>query len=239
MINEFGSALKHPLAPLILAVERTERIRLQSFSAVPAHSSLSRPEICHERLTIQWPTLAAPDRVHLQRKIFEPECIECCHGYEHALRVCHHIVLADNLEAGLPELPKPPRLGALVAKHATEVPQAHRLRPVPHTVLKVSPNDGRRPFRTKRQSIPSARAKRVHFLFHDVGRETDAARKHLFGFKGRSFNSPEAIRVRKRCCRAFDHFIPPKILRKEIVHSRRGLVSLHDSRLLIGGSGKY
>ena len=116
------------LARVLLAVQQTQRIMLQSPLAVVTKSVKLRSVIVLQRLNILRAALSVPNRIDAQRQLFEANGFQESPSNLDDFGVDGCVAIAVDLDAKLVMLTIPASLRTLVPKNRTDVIQAHWLR---------------------------------------------------------------------------------------------------------------
>ena len=174
MVGPLGRRLDHLLTPLLLAVEKAQRVLLKSPRAVFAYPVGLSPVVPLERVDVAGPALRVPDAVDAEAEAGEPDRLQQPPRHLDHLGVDRRVAVAERLDPELVVLAVPPRLRAFVPEHRAQVVETHRLGEVVHPVLEERPADGSRALRAQRQEVPSPVLEGVRLLLDDVGHLADS-----------------------------------------------------------------
>src|SRR5439155_6078067 len=182
-----------------LAVEHAQRILLGAAVAVLAEECELPSEPLAERLPIPGPAVCvqAADRVDdepeaAQRRLAPADSPEQRHHHLDRLGVDVRVLVSQDLDADLVELPLPALLGPFAPKHRSDVVEPVGSRDVGEPMLDERADDGSRHLRAQRHRV-LPRCEGVHLLPDDVRGASDPPGEQLGWLEDRRSYLPEAI----------------------------------------------
>ena len=213
-VDERGRALRDRLAGGNLAVQQPKWVRREAAPTVAAQLVHVARVVRAQPIDIGWSTHWIADRIELQREISQAERS-----------------VAERLTVKLVGLAETACLRTIVAKHADETAEPHRLGERVHPVLQICPHDGGGSLRAQGEVVASLVQKGIHLLLDYVCHFTGTPPKKARVFEGWRANLLVTIESREAASPPLDVAPVWDVGRQDVLGSTRGLK--HTSPLAI------
>jgi hypothetical protein len=204
----------------ILGVQNAQRIGVQPALRIVVELPREPLEIGDQARAMQTTLFGIADRIDREpRAVGDAQRAPQPRQHHDMLRVDFRAGEAQRLDVELMELPVPPLLRALVAKHRADGP--HALRPlVGERMLDGGTHDTGGGFRTQRQALAVELVlERVHLVLDDVRRVADAANEHGRRFDDRHSHVPVPVLGEDAARRVLESLPKRRIVRQDVVHA--------------------
>ncbi len=200
MVEQPGRALHHRTRARVIGVEGAQRVVLDARADILGELLLVGTQVGLQALAVLAAALGASEARESQAHLSDLELGEQ-RGQQHdRLGVHGRVLRAQRLGPHLPELAVAPRLGALVAEEARQVPELHRLAALVHPVLHIGATDRGGALRAQRERAPGGVLEREHLLTHDVRRGAHPTREQLGGLHGGGLDALVSGALEDRAC---------------------------------------
>ena len=137
----------------------------------------------------------------MQAQFLQAKCAQELDGKQDDLGIDGRVFLPQCLYSELVKFTVASRLWPIVTKHRADVEELHEGIGGIKLVLQIGTNDRCCIFWAQCETAPAAIGERIHFLFHDIGRFSDAAQKKFRMLEDRCTNLMIAI----ACTNIADH----------------------------------
>ena len=197
-VQQAGRVLHHRAGAGVFGVERPQGVQVDAGPDLLGELALVGAQVGGEALAVGAPALGTAEAREAQPHLAHAERAQQGAGKGDRLGVEGGVLRAQCLGPHLPELPVPPRLGALVAEEARQVPQLHRLAALVHAVFDVGAADRGGALRTQGQLAPARVLEAEHLLADDVAGGAHPAGEQLGGLEGGGLDAFVAGRLEDR-----------------------------------------
>ena len=229
MVEQFRRTNDHLLHRRVLAIENTQRIRVETTFCFFIEQIDVFFEISNQLCTMTSAFVQLPKRIQLQLDAVQSKVIPKTGAHQNLLGVNIGAGIAEGLDADLIELAITPFLRPLMAEHLPHVVQTLWMLRC-QLVLNDRTHATGRALRTQSQRLAiQAVDEGIHLFFDDVSHFADGALKKRSRLDNRQTNRPVAIALQPRAHGFFKNFPKLRFPRQDVVHPADGLnIITHD-----------
>src|SRR5215470_12467441 len=217
MVSQARSLVGSGEALSRLAIQNTQRVRLDAASAVCTEPRFLLLEKRDQNGQIGCSVCAATETVHLQCQVRQREIRQKTPEERDHFDIRAGVRGAETFDAELVKLPETSCLRALVTEHGTEVEIFLGARVGREIMFDEGPDRSRCTLRSKGQRRTIPVSERIHFLLNDVGRGTDTPSEQSGDLEDRNADLLKSVTDRRSSSRIFDDTPARSLVREDVL----------------------